>query len=872
MKKKLDSIFKWFCKPEYHDDIRGDLEELYEEKRRESSNFSADLYYLKEILLLLRISLMRPTLFHRLLDQRILLVNNFKTAARYIWFQKLFSMIKISGLSLGIAATLILSIYIYHQLSYDSFYQQKDQIYRLTAEYQEEGFSGVDFPAPLASTLVKDFPEVEQAGRMISSNWLRQVRPISKTHNFYEERIAMVDPELVELLGLQGLDASVVQAMQAPKTLVISKAKARKYFPGEDPIGQLLIINNDQEAPYQVVGVYEDFPPNSHLVIDLMITLSEVEFWPGERTYWGANMYSVYALLNKDAQPETLQSKLGSIIENYFLPSWQERNFADAREIADNIKLGLQPIQEIYLGPSEIRDDLKHGNIKLIWLFGISAFLIVIIAIINFINLSIARYTVRMKELSMRKILGATRSQLIQQFLTEFLLYSFLALVIGLAIAYLALPYFGQLMGQTLSFPISLLWGIPLFFLSILVITILAGTYPALFLSNVNPSSQKIQKKRGSFTQLLQQSLVSFQFIISATLIICTIAVLKQTQYILDKDLGFDKEQIVVVKGTNALGDKLPTFKKEIQQFAGVDHITVSDYLPIEDSRRYMDSFWEKGEESVKSGANAQLWQVDHDYINTLGIQLSQGRNFDRARSTDSTAIIISNSLASSLHLDEDLGALITNKERNWKVIGIIEDIHFESLRNDMTPLCLVLGDNSSMMAVKTHTSDPSQLLQSIENKWTQMVPSDPFRYEYLDESFAMMHTNVARSAKLFNIFSVLAIIIACLGLFGLSTFKAHQRERELGIRKILGANVSSIILLISKDYLFIIALANLLAIPIGWYLVRNILENFAYRVEISWPVFVIAAGLTLLIAIGTIGFQGLKAALKNPIESIREG
>ncbi|MEL6256602.1 MAG: ABC transporter permease [Bacteroidota bacterium] len=493
MKKILDRIFKWFCNPDYYDDIRGDLEELYKEKQQNSAKFHANLYYLKEILLLLRMSLARPTLFQALVNQQVLLHSNFKTAFRYMWENKAFSFIKLSGLSLGIAATLVLSIYIQQQLSFDDFYPNKDRIYRVKANYLKEGFAGVHFPAPLAPTLVKDFPEIEQAGRLIFASWLKQFRPITQTQNFYESKAAMVDPELLDILDLIIIEGGdVAKSLKEPRTVLISHTKARKFFSGTSPMGKLLVINNDTENPYQVVGVFKDFPPNSHIQLDFMVTMSGVEFWPGEKTYWGANMYSVYALLREGVSSESVNKKLGSIIENYFLQSFKEREFANPEEIANNIELGLQPLQEIYLGSSEIRDKLKHGDQSLLWLFGISAILIVMIAIINFINLSIARYSIRLKELSMRKILGATRGQLIQQFLIESLLYSFLAVLLGLTIAYLALPYFGELIGQSLIFPISILWGIPIFFLAILVLGISTGTYPAIFLSNLTPRSQNL--------------------------------------------------------------------------------------------------------------------------------------------------------------------------------------------------------------------------------------------------------------------------------------------------------------------------------------------------------------------------------------------
>ncbi|MEM6806474.1 MAG: FtsX-like permease family protein, partial [Bacteroidota bacterium] len=719
--------------------------------------------------------------------------------------------------------------------------------------------------------LVNDFPEIEQAGRFFPASWLNQVRSLNQTKNFYEERIAFADPEFLDILDLTVFDGNCVEAMKEPRTIIISHSKAAKYFPGTNPIGEPLILNNDKENPYKVVGVYKDLPANAHLEVDFILTLNGVEFWPGERNYWGANIYSVYVLLREGSKLASLDKKLANIIENYYLPSWEERNFANPQEIADNLEFKLQPIQEIFLGPSEIRDKLKHGNIQLLWLFGISAALILFIAIINFVNLSIARYSIRIKELSMRKILGASRKQLINQFLTESVLYSFLALSLGLLLAYVSLPVFGNLLGQTLSFPIGLLWGIPIFFLLTLALGILTGLYPAVFLANVKTSSWSIRFKKGGQDQIFQKSLVVFQFIISATLIICTIAVLKQTRFILDKDIGFEKEQVLVLKGTHTLGEKLPVFKEEIQNIPGVKQVAVSDYLPVGEGRRYMDSFWEKGKDGLESGINAQIWQVDESYIQTLGIHLRSGRDFDNSRKSDSVSIIISETLANRLHLKEVLGSLLTNKEQTWRVIGVIDDFHFESLKNDITPICMVLGESPSMMAVKVNTANAGMLIQTMQNTWAQFIPSDPFRYEYLDQSFAMMHKDIMSSSQLFNIFSALAILIACLGLFGLSAFSANQRERELGIRKVLGASFSNIMLLISRDYIVLVLIASLCAIPLGWYLVMQLFKGFAYRADIDWLVFVLAISATIGIAMFSISFQCIKVARKNPIGSIKE-
>ena len=370
---------------------------------------------------------------------------------------------------------------------------------------------------------------------------------------------------------------------------------------------------------------------------------------------------------------------------------------------------------------------------------------------------------------------------------------------------------------------------------------------------------------------MFQRFLVVFQFVVSVTLIICTIAVYQQMNFILNKEIGLDKEQVMVIKGTNALSDKLPVFKERIQQLGAVTNLSVSDYLPIEGSRRYADSFWEEGKQKLEEGVNAQIWQVDPGYINTLGISLLKGRDFREDFSADSSSVILSRSLAQKLALKEEPGGIITNKEKTWNVIGVFDDFHFESFKNEISPMCLVLGDSPAMMAVKLNTTNSVSTIDAIKNTWSELVPMNPFRYEFLDDNFAAMHLDVRRSARLFNVFALLAIIIACLGLFGLTAFNTDQRKKELGIRKVLGATATNILVLLSRDFIILVFVAVIFAIPLGSYIVNNWLESFAYRIDLHWLVFIAAASLTLLIALLSVSAQCIKVALANPVKSIQE-
>ncbi len=864
IKEAADRFFKWYCHPEYYDDIRGDLEELYRQRLKETAKSDADWYYVKEVLLLLRLSIIRPFIF----NHPAMIQNNLKIALRHLWSQKFYSTIKIGGFALGIAAFVLLVIYLQHEWSYDNFYPKKDRIYRVTTHFLKEGFRGVDYPAPFSKVLVDEFPEIEQAGRYIPITWFDQVRPSDRQQNTFEEKtMAYIDRDLLSILDLPMVEGDYAKSMNEPNTVVISASKAKQLFRNRDAIDQLLIINDNEDRPYKVVGVFQDFPSNSHLQFDYFISLAGVEFWPGEQDYWGANMYDVYALIHPDADVTALNEKLSSITTNYLVPSWTERDFADPEDMARNLSYELQPIQNIYLDAEGMRDRLPHGDQRLFWLFAFAGLLIIAIASINFINLSVANYSVRAKEVGLRKVIGATRKQIANQFLSESILYSFISFVVGIALAYLLLPSINEIIGKTLEFPWQIQRGLPMVLAGIITLGLLTGAYPSLYLSALNPLSKEQGKPSKSKAQ---SGLVVFQFIISAALIICTIVVYQQMQFILGKDLGFDKEQVLAIRGTNSLGTKMPVFKEKLLELKDVKSVSVSGYLPIEGSQRYSDSFWKNGRQSIDQGVNAQIWQVDPDYLETLGLRLLEGRGFQSNLSADSSAIIVSKSLAEQLVLDENIGTTITNKEHTWNIIGVMEDFHFESLKTEVSPSCLVLGNSPSVVTVKMNADRADQLLASIGSIWREMVPGNAFRYNFLDESFAAMHEDVRRSGTLFTAFSLLALVIAGLGLFGLTTFVIKQRSKEIGIRKVLGASVANIVSLLSRDFLRLVFIGTLIAVPLGWYVMNQWLEGFAYRVDLRWWMFGLSVFITCLLALATTGIQSIRSALANPVDSIR--
>ncbi|GAC1306452.1 MAG: ABC transporter permease [Mucilaginibacter sp.] len=806
--------------------------------------------------------------------------NYIKIAVRQLRKQKMYAAIKIGGFALSIAACLLIALYIRNELSYDRSYPDANRIYRLVGEYTNNGTvqKGTDWPAPMGKTLKADIPEVEISGRLMPNPLMgagaNEVRRADRVENTYEDKLTFADQQMLDILKIPIVYGDRAHALTRPLTMVISKTAADKYFPGENPLGKVMYLNNDTKKPYSIAGVMQNFPANAHLKYDFMLTLTGVEFWKGEQNNWGDYNYPDYVLLHPGADAKLVGAKISSdIIKNYFLPDMMRNGVKGAEKEAKKFKMVLQPVTDINLYSYDIQDGLSHGDIRFIWLFGAVAGFILVIACINFINLSTAKSANRAKEVGLRKVVGSYRSSLIKQFLTESLLYSFLSFAIGMLLAWLLLPYFNTLSSKSLIIPWGEWWLIPIVFISAFIIGIVAGLYPALYLSGFKPVQVlKGTLSAGSKSSVLRNSLVVFQFTTSIILIISTLVIYNQMQYILNKKVGFDKDQVVVIQGTNTLGDKnVKSFKNELQKLASVKSAFISDYLPISGTKRNGNTFYNEGRTKLDAGIGGQFWQVDDTYIKTLGMKLVEGRNFsyDRSDDTAGRTIIINQTLAKKLNLKNPIGKRITNGYV-FTVIGVVQDFNFDSMHDQIGPMMFHFGLSPSMVTVKVKSSDMKATLQAITNTWKSFSPGQPIRYTFLDESFTSMYADVQRMGHIFTTFSILAVIIACLGLFALSAFMAEQRSKEIGIRKVLGASVEAITTLLSLDFVKLVALAIVIASPIAWWGMNKWLQGFSYSEPISWWIFVLAGVVSIVIALLTVSFQSVKAAIANPIKALK--
>lgn len=808
-----------------------------------------------------------------------MLKNYFKIAWRNLRKQRMYSLIKIGGFALSIAACLLIALYIKDELSYDKNWANADRIFRITGEYKVNGKieTGVDWPAPMAKALREDFPEVEKAGRFMDAPLFdnagsNQVRPADLMQNSFENGFSFADQDMLDILQVPMVYGDRASALREPGTMVISKSKADKYFPGQNPVGKIMILNNDTKNPYKIGGVMNDFPATSHLHYDFLLTMTGHEFWDGEQATWMASNYPTYVLLKQGTNPADFQEKLKLIMTKYYVPALKKAGEKIAEDLEKNAKILAQPITDVHLYSAGIDDRLEKGDIKFVWLFGAVAFFILVIACINFINLSTARSANRAKEVGLRKVVGSDRSDLVRQFLTESILFSVLSFILGLLIAALLLPYFNTLSGKSLTTPWTAWWLLPVMIGAAIIIGIIAGLYPSFYLSAFKPINVlKGNVSRGSKNLLLRNGLVVFQFSASVILIIGTLVIYNQTHFLLNRKVGFDKDQVLLVEGTNTLGDKIAAFKNELLKSSEIKSVSVGDYLPVSATKRDGNTFWKEGKMKEDLGVFGQKWQVDYDYLETMGMRMADGRYFSKDMRSDSAAVIINETMAKKLGLEKALGQRIENGWQKFTVIGVLKDFNFESMKQQVTPLCLVLGQyNSSIVSVKISGSDTREVISYIKSLWKGFSPDQPFRYTFLDESFANMYADVQRTGRIFTSFAILAIIIACLGLFALSAFMAEQRTKEIGIRKVLGASIRSITAMLSKDFLRLILIAIVIASPIAWWAMVKWLEDFAYRISIGWNFFAIAGVAALLIALFTVSFQAIKAAIANPVKSLR--
>jgi putative ABC transport system permease protein len=806
--------------------------------------------------------------------------NFLKVAFRNLWKNKAFSAINIVGLSVGLAICLLIILFVKDELSYDQYNAQSENIYRLDADISFNGtqFISATTPAPLAPTLKKDYPQIEQYTRLRNFG---DILVKKDNQNIQNHNAVFADSTFFQVFSIPMISGNRLTALNEPNSIVIDETTAKKYFNTVNVLGKTLYVDNSTNC--KITGVIKDIPPQSHFHFSFIRPIRDT--YHDDQSDWLSNNYNSYVLVRPGVTRASLQTAVDGVINKYLVKQLDQFLHMSADELkksGNHFIYPVMPLTGIHLYSNKSYEFEPNGNITYVYIFSIIAIFILLIACVNFMNLSTARSANRAKEVGIRKVAGSSRLSLITQFLTESVLTSFLSLLMAIAIAALLVPLFNQLAGKQMAvLTLFSTWLMPVLIALIVVVGCIAGSYPAFYLSSFQPVHVlKGSKAKGFRSSWLRSGLVVFQFFISISLIIGTIVIYNQLTYIRNREIGYNRDQVLVINNTYALDKKIKSFRQDLLKISGVQSATIAGSLPTETS--YSQNGWFKDPTLDAKQVNIMTdFNADQNYIPTMGMQMISGRNFSKDFPTDSVAVIINETAAKQLGFKNPLTESIyrpsgyaTNNgafsSKKFHIIGVVKDFNFNSMHDKVGPMVIELNEDWGRIALRINAKNIPALINQVENKWNSMGPGQAFSYTFLDADFNKIYNADQRTGKLFVTFAVFAIFIACLGLFGLVTYAAEQRIKEIGVRKVLGAGVGEIVAMISKDFIKLVIIASVIAFPVGWWMMNQWLESFAYRVNIAWWVFAFAGLLTIAIALITVSVQAIKAALANPVKSLR--
>lgn len=802
--------------------------------------------------------------------------NYFVVALRNIRKHKGYSIINILGLSIGIASCLLILLFVWSELSYDRFHERAEQIYRvgLTFHVGTNQFDAALGPCPLAAALVRDFPEVEKAARIFA----RQSRGgdvfvRNEDRRFREKRFLWADQSLFDILTIPFLKGNPGEALEKPNSVVLTIESAEKYFGKEDPMGKMLTLEDG--SLYMVTGVTEKWPESSHFHFDFLASFSSLPK-SKDPDFYDTAVFT-FILLQEGALIEHLEAKLPEFSGKYMAPIIEKIMAVSYEEFLGSenfIGFMVQPLLDIHLHSDWGNELEPQGSFTTVIIFSAIALLILVVACINFINLTTARSTQRANEVGVRKVVGSTHRQLIRQFLAESIFMSLMAVLLALILVEIFLPVFNSLVGREFSSSYFMRGSFLLMLsLGVLVIGLAAGSYPAFLMASFKPVEVlKGNIQSGIRGRRFRDFLVIFQFCASIILLIGTMVIYTQLHYIQNKELGFEKDHVVVVQRAEKLGVQQEIFKNRLMQNPDILSVTFSDSLP----QMLLEAkvFQKEGEGSSENNTLIAI-TADYDFFETYKLELLEGRFFEKERSADATAIVLNETAVKALDIQNPLEkrlVLVGLKRRPMDIIGVVRDFHMESLHVKIGPLAVLLAGERPgvLLSVRVRPSSIQKTMGYLETQWNQFTNSQPFEYVFFDDQFDLLYKSEIQAGKVITAFAALAIFVACLGLLGLASFTSGQRTKEIGIRKVLGSSVSGIIFLLNKDFVKRVLLANLIAWPLAYYAMNKWLQNFAYRIRIELWVFFVSALIALVIALVTVSYQSVKAALGNPVDSLR--
>ena len=802
-----------------------------------------------------------------------MLKNYLKIAIRNLVKHKLFSFINIFGLVIGITCSILIILFVNYETSYDTYNEKANRTYRLAVSAMI-GDTKIDqtYSSSITFTkLLEDFPEIETGIKFLRFNDPTPVYIDKRI--FYESKIYAVDSVFYDVFSIPLLKGNPKTVLAEPNSVVLSKKSALKYFGTTDVVGKVITFFIDDERGYvdfKVSGVSENMPANSHFHYDMLVSLISFPYFLDSQE-WTRNNFITYIVLKKGTSKDNFEEKLKAFTRKYM----GGEKFDEWVAKGNYWTYYLQPLTDIHLTSNLNGEFEPNGNSTYVHIFSIISIIILLIACINFMNLSTAKSSLRAKEVGLRKVIGSGKVKLIVQFLFESVLLSFLAMAISLVLVEIILPYYRDFINRPIAINLFESFSTVLvLILGALLVGIISGSYPAFVLSSFKPISvlrYKLKQKSNRFN--FRNLLVTVQFTISVFLIAGTIIVFKQIQLLQNKNLGFEKEQVLVIKNPGTIDKNVNLFKQDLYNNNNIIDVSGSGSLP---GTPFINRGF--GAEGVQ-GFTLNLCVCDYNFLNTLKLKMLEGRFFSKEYPTDSNAVILNEKAVQVLGWENPIGKKINSFGNNggtdFHVIGVVKDFNYESLHQTIRPMALFNIDghykySQSYISARIATGNLQATIDYIKNKWDEFAPGSPFEFSFLNDDFNALYNNEKQTEELFAIFSLLSIFIACLGLFGLASFVAEVKTKEIGIRKVLGAKITGIVFSLSKEFIKWIAIAIIIACPLIYYFMNNWLQNFAYRINISWWIFVLSGCIALLIAIATVSFQAIKAAAANPVKSLR--
>lgn len=868
-------FFKWFCNDHLTEAVLGDMIELYERRAKSMQRWKADVLFVTNV-----IQFIQPFAIREKTSTSInpfgMYKNYFTITWRTFLKSKGYSFINIVGLAVGLSACLLIGLYVGHEVTYDRFHEKAERIYRVNMELKF-GDNHLDLAVanPLFGETAKaEIQEVEQTTRL---RWYGSFLVKKGNENIQEDNVAWADSTLFDVFTLPMIFGNPKTALTEPNTIVLTESVARKYFNRTDVVGETLTINNTESR--KITGVIKDIPSNSHFRFTSFVPI--IERTDALEDTWVSQNWNTYMLLKKGVKVDKVIPLLNTMTDRHLGPQLKAivgKTLQEFKGEGNYFKVSLTPLADVYLHSNKIGELYGAGSIQNVYIFSAVAFCILIIAIINFMNLTTARSANRAREVGVRKVMGSKKGALVAQFITESILTCGVAMVFAIAITMVVFPFFNELTGKPIDASILLTPRISIGLLLVtLIVGVLSGSYPAFYLSAFQPISvlkgrHRVRGHRSTFRNVL----VVFQFAASVLLIAGTLIVFRQLQYIQHKDIGYNREQLLILYNIDKLDQRTEAMKMSLLEVGGVEKATVTGFLPV-NYYRSNDSFFTSPAMELKDAISVQKWVVDEDYVETMGMQMLEGRSFSKEIAADTASLILNESAAKFIGrnnvLERRLYGIVdqkTKQRREFRVIGIVKDFNFSTLREPVKPLAFTFGSNDGGMTVRIQGKDIAQVVSDIESKWKSVAPDLPFAYSFMDADFDKLYKGERQSGKLITYFASLSILISCLGLFGLATFMAEQRTKEIGIRKVMGASVTGITALLSNDFLKLVLIAVAIAIPAAWYFTDKWLQDFAYHINVEWWIFAIASIMAIFIALLTVSVQALKAATQNPVDSLR--